>query len=66
METKRRLSQLMKAVPIKQLGTHFCHDSLLWLPIFATVKLAMSVFSSLRLRTHYGENALMNISTSAS
>jgi hypothetical protein len=56
-ESTWKLTLLLKACPIRVEAMHFCHDSMsLWfMAMTAIVKLSTTLFTRLRIRTHYGK-----------
>ena len=45
----------MSAVPARHEALHFCYDNLMVAPIFALIKLSLSIFLRIRVRSHYGD-----------
>lgn len=54
-EVVRKLAKISSALPFRLAALHLCYDSMACLPIHAFIKVAVSVFDRLRLRSHYGE-----------
>ena len=56
-ESTWKLTLLLTACPIRVEAMHFCHDSTsLWfMAMTAIVKLSATLFTRLRIRTHYGK-----------
>ena len=42
----------MSAVPARHEALHFCYDNLMVAPIFALIKLSLSIFLRIRVRSH--------------
>lgn len=47
----------MTAVPARHEAIHFCYDNLIFAPLFALVKVSLSLYLRIRVRSHYGNKA---------
>jgi hypothetical protein len=50
----RKLAGLTKAIPLRMVAFHVCHDSLLLSAGISILKMSVSWFTKLRIRSHYG------------
>lgn len=57
LEWSSRLASLLRALPIRYEAMHLCHDSITWRPFQAIFKVAASMFTRVRIREHYGNQA---------
>jgi len=50
-----KLSQMMRAMPLRVSAMHICYDSELFSPLLSAIKLELDAFTRIRLRTHFGK-----------
>ena len=48
-------THLFKALPIRNDALHICYDSVLWMPTASIIKVCASLYTRLRVRSHYGK-----------
>jgi hypothetical protein len=56
-ESTWKLTSLLKAIPVRIVAIHFCHESrsLWFMTMMAIIKLSATLFMRLRIRTHCGK-----------
>jgi hypothetical protein len=50
-----KFPRLMSGLPLQLSAVHLCYDSVAWSPKQAILKVALGVFTRIRLRSHYGK-----------